>query len=336
LIAVRAVRVLFDTLDVLARTGTSVLPSRANAGFRAQRALQSMRPLRMMATRELAAQILLSQWRCGLLLRYLRRLPASDLKEFLQSLVSREGAPPWEVLSSAGRPVVLVTPHYGACVVGCLAAAQWLEGLRPLSIYYELRRQNSGIEAMLSRIAPRAELLNADFAGSLNALRTLRRGGCVALMPDMYLDVSATVAVPFLGCWMRVPTGAAFMALKSDALLLPAYVIPERRMHVTVRFSSPIDSRSVRSGDSVQDRFILTCLLFADIERAIRRAPEHWLQWELLPRIARPLSLPESLSSAELWAVLKEKCRTFPALLRRVPELEMTQRAMSDVSRRFA
>jgi len=328
--------VLFEMLDVLARTGTSVLPLRAHAGLRAQRALRRLRPLRVMATRELATQILLSQWRCGLLLRYLRELPAPGLEEFLQSRVKREGAPPWETLSSTGRPIVLVTPHYGACVVGCLAVAQWLERRRALSIYYELRQQNSGIDSMLSRIAPSAELLNADFAGSINALRTLRRGGCLALMPDMYLDVTATVAVPFLGCWMRVPTGAAFLALKSDALLLPAYAIPERQMRVTVRFSTPIDSRSVRSGDSVQDRFILTCLLFADIERAVRSAPEHWLQWELMPRIARPLTLPESLSSVELWSALKERCRAFPALSRHLPELAEAPLVMRGVGSRFA
>jgi hypothetical protein len=71
----------------------------------------------------------------------------------------------------------------------------------------------------------------------------------------------------------------------------------------------------------VQDRFILTCLLFADIERAVRLAPAHWLQWESLPRIARPLTLPDSLSSAQLRSTLKDRCRAFPALLRRVPEL---------------
>jgi lauroyl/myristoyl acyltransferase len=313
---------MFATLDVLARIGAAVLPSRANAGLRARRALRHVRSLRTMATRELAARVLQSQWRCGYLLRYLRQLPAKELREFLQSCVHSEGTFPWEMLSTIGRAVVLVTPHYGACVVACLAVAQWFEGRRGLSIYYELREQNAGIGLMLQRVAPRAALLNADRAGLLTALRTLRTGGCVGLMPDLYMDVNATVAVPFLGCWMRVPTGAAFLALKSDALLVPVYATLDQRMRVVVRFSHPIDSRSVRSGDSVQDRFMLTCLLFADIESAIRRAPEHWRQWELLPRISRPLTLPDSLSNAELEAALRERCRSSPALLHRVPELD--------------
>ena len=70
-----------------------------------------------------------------------------------------------------------------------------------------------------------------------------------------------------------------------------------------------------------QNVFTLTCRLFAEFESGLKRAPEHWLYWDRLPRVSTPLGTPPTTQAASVMVDIATRCRAFPGLLRRVPEL---------------
>lgn len=314
-------RAAYAAAGPLAFLLSPLLPLSSHPGRRARRTLADLPGLGFPIDARFARAVLRSRWRSALLLEFLCRVPDAQLHAFLDSHVHVEGEIPLAAPSGARRPVILVTPHYGACVVGCLCAARRLRDQRRLSVYYEQNSRNSGISELFHRVGVRSAAQLSGLSGAAHALEALEQGGCLAMMPDVYLDVADTVAVPFFGRWLRAAGGAAFLALRSGAWLVPAYAVPDSRMGITLRCSPAIDPASAASGDGAQKLFSLTCRLFADIERVLRRAPEHWLQWERLPLISTPLDLPRSADISDLLRALEKRCRAFPALLRHIPEL---------------
>jgi lauroyl/myristoyl acyltransferase len=295
-------------------------PARIHPGRRACNALAAIPASRVWANERLARSILVAQWRSAWLLKYVRRLNQPDLIAFLDAQVRFEGECRLQSALDAPTPLILATPHSGLSVLGCLAIARRMHGRRRFAVLYQDEARNAGIPALFERAGVTATLLSG-VGGVVRALEILRRGGCVATMPDVFNDVADTLAVPFLGRWLRVAAGTAFLARRSGALIVPGYVKagPEFTVHAEV--AQPIDSANCTSDDERQDIFALSCRLFAEFERCLERAPEHWLYWDLLPRVSTPLELPRGACSVDIAIALTSRCRAIPGLLRRVPEL---------------
>ena len=58
-------------------------------------------------------------------------------------------------------------------------------------------------------------------------------------------------------------------------------------------------------------------------EREIRRAPEHWHNWEVFPRVSRAVEPPGRLEDDSPLRLLKDLCEASPHLLQELPELEL-------------
>jgi hypothetical protein len=67
---------------------------------------------------------------------------------------------------------------------------------------------------------------------------------------------------------------------------------------------------------------MLNRALFATFEREIRRAPEHWRNWERFPGISTGVEPPGRLEEDAPLRLLKDRCEAAPYLLEDVPELE--------------
>jgi lauroyl/myristoyl acyltransferase len=154
-------------------------------------------------------------------------------------------------------------------------------------------------------------------------MRALERNEWLVMMPDAFDDITHTIAVPFFGRMLRVAAGTAFFALRSDALVVPVFATPAQRLGVRVALGRPIDSRRFFAFDEPQSIFMLTRALFASFERELRRTPEHWHNWEIFPRVSRPVSPPGRLEDDAPMRLLRDKCAEQPQLLRDLPELEL-------------
>ncbi len=155
------------------------------------------------------------------------------------------------------------------------------------------------------------------------ALRALERNEWLVMMPDAFDDITHTIAVPFFGRMLRVAAGTAFFALRSDALIVPVFATPSQRLGLRVTLGRPIDSRRFFAFDEPQSIFMLTRALFTCFERELRRAPEHWHNWEVFPRVSRAITPPGRLEDDAPMRLLRDKCEEQPQLLRDLPELEL-------------
>lgn len=297
-----------------------LLPGVLHPGRRAQRELATIASTRGWASDGVVRAILASRWRSALLLHLVRQLDGTYLRAFIDTRVQFRNAHAFTEASTSGRPLILATPHTQVSVLACLAAARKLAKERPFAILYGRESHNGGIGKLVESIGVPATLLHG-FAGAVRAIEVLRRGGCVATMPDAFHDVADTVAVPFLGRWLRVAAGIAFLAQRSGAVVLPGYARPVRGLIVRVDVGEPIDATNAGAEEERQVAFAVTCQLFAQVERLIARAPEHWVYLERLRRLSTPMELARSPGSRDLAAALAVRCRDNPALLRRVPEL---------------
>jgi lauroyl/myristoyl acyltransferase len=307
-------------VDAVTALASPCMPASIHPGRRACQSLARIPATRAWATKELARSVLASRWRSALLLQHIRSLSGRELKTFLDSHVQVYGVQRFVQACATRRPLILATLHTQASVLACLAAAQRLAAERRFAILYQQTARSAGLAALMSQAGLEVTLLSG-LGGIVRALELLKEGGCIATMPDAFLDVEDTLAVPFLGRWLRVAGGLTYLAHRSEALILPSYARTQRGPIVRIEVGRPIDARSHASTDARQSTFTLTASLFAELEQRVARAPEHWLYLDRLPRLSTPMELPRNAASSELLAAIATRCRASPGLLRRVPAL---------------
>jgi lauroyl/myristoyl acyltransferase len=261
-----------------------------------------------------------------LLLRYAMQLTRPRLRTFLEDRVSYEGAAFAQHVFNGNRPVILAAPHYGAAPVGFLAAFHRMRGRTTLNLFYDVENTAPQFTALFEHGGVDANRLLGGFPGVVAAMRALTRNEWLVMMPDAFDDLAHTLAVPFYGRMLRVAPGTAFFALRTGAWIVPVFAAPLRRLGVHVTVGRPLDPHRFEGVDEPQAIFMLTRALFASFEREIRRAPEHWHNWEVFPRVSTAVQPPGRLEDDSPLRLLKDLCEASPHLLQDVPELELLVR----------
>ena len=119
-----------------------------------------------------------------------------------------------------------------------------------------------------------------DRSGVLKAVRALGRGELVGIMPDVDDTEADPLYVPFFGKLTRVAGGAAFLAHRWHAQLVPVYCYRQRPEEFVMRFDSPVPVSHSDSAES--DLFVTTSRIFQSMEEQFRRLPQHWWFWDSL------------------------------------------------------
>jgi KDO2-lipid IV(A) lauroyltransferase len=139
-------------------------------------------------------------------------------------------------------------------------------------------------------------------------LKDLKSNGTAGILIDQNTSLQEGIYVDFFGLPAATTTGMAFLALHTEAPVLPGYLTPMRNGRYTIKFLPPIDM--VRTGNIWQDLAINTRTFNEVLERIIREQPESWLwghkRWKYQPP-ENPQNL-YSLSEREL----SEFLRTIP------------------------
>lgn len=99
----------------------------------------------------------------------------------------------------------------------------------------------------------------------------------MALFIDVpYLDdKNGCIKLPFLGRMARFPLGAARIAKKSGAIIVPFYAF-ESRSGLVARFYEPITTNDLSETEIMQRLVML-------LEEQIKAYPEQWWLWQALP-----------------------------------------------------
>ena len=199
------------------------------------------------------------------------RLPSVPAEVVRERLILDWGYDHLREAFESGRGVLLALPHIGSWEWGGKFLAledhpmtSVAERIEPPALFRWFVEER---EAMGIRIVPLGE-------GSGRALlEELRRGGVVGLVCDR--DIAGNgVKVEFFGEEKTLPAGPATLALRADALLIPAAVYSgPAESHFAV-VTAPLDTR--RTGSLRSDVARLTQELAHRFEWMVRRALEQW------------------------------------------------------------
>lgn len=220
----------------------------------------------------------LSMRKFGLIKDHLAGLDAGELARFLDRHVDVDGQEHLDAVRADKAPVIFVTPHYGNFPVGCLKLIKEIGHVKTVNTFYNppsKNRSSEGFDTLFRGLGYGFNALFNDDTAVLKALRVLKRGEALTMMPDVF-DISGHVLyVPFFGRLVPAMAGTALFALKSRATVIVGYNCPRRGLKSTLKLGAPLVFE--RSGKLDEDIAALTTAIFGELETQIRQSPEHWI-----------------------------------------------------------
>ncbi|HEV8255036.1 MAG TPA: tetraacyldisaccharide 4'-kinase [Vicinamibacteria bacterium] len=212
---------------------------------------------------------------------------AGRRREEVESLVEVEGREHVEAAMAAGRGALLVTAHIGNWELHGLAHG-WTFGpigvvARPLDNPLLDRRlcalRTAGGNAVIYKQHALAQIL-----------RTLRRGGGVAILIDQNVQEKDGIFVEFFGRPAATTTVAAAVAVKTRCALVPCHTELRRDGRYRVVYDPPLLPRP--AAERGAEILRLTQELTRAIEGWVRETPSQWLwvhrRWKTRPPAAVP------------------------------------------------
>lgn len=163
-----------------------------------------------------------------------------------------------------GRPVILVTGHFGN--YDASRAALIARGFRVGGLYKPMKNRffNEHYKAAIARIG--TPLFPRGRAGLAEMVRHLRGGGALGILIDQHMRHGAPLT--FFGHEAMTALSAAELALKYDALVVPTYAIRQPDgLSFDILVEAPIPHGTPEA---------MTQALNDSLEAVVRRHPEQW------------------------------------------------------------
>lgn len=220
----------------------------------------------------------------------------SRQREELERLVQIAGLEHLDRALQAGRGVIFVGLHFGSFEVA--AAMMALRGYRMNVVVESFQPAKLDVLIQRRRADKGMTLIPLETASATRKLvRALHRNEILGLVIDRP-SKDEGVPVEFCGGTTRVPAGAATLALKTGAKLLPGYALRERDDTFTGTILPHIDVET--TGDSRHDVQRLTQRIMHSLEESVKQHPEQWYMFrEMWPR---------DLATAQVAAVAEVTC----------------------------
>ena len=212
----------------------------------------------------------------NLLLNYydLLRGPRVTLKDIEES-VEFDGVEYFEQAHSYGKGVVLASAHIGN--LDLVLQSLLVLGLRVMILAEQLHPSRLHDYVMGTRMAHGLSYESVSIGGIKAAFRALERGEFVGIACDRAIQGKGIVT-DFLGEPALMPVGAAELALRTGATVLPFFMIRTARDHYKVYVEPPIRvSQGNADDDAVRE---LTDQIISYMERYIKKYPTQWMAIE--------------------------------------------------------
>ena len=214
--------------------------------------------------------------------QFLKMTPA-DVERIFELELDDETRELYRINKETARGALIVTGHLGnweMLVFGFAAIHEPISYLaRPLD--------NPLIEDLTLRIRTRFGNRPINKTNSaLLAVKILRDGGILGVLSDVNAHPKEGVFVPFFGVPACTTSGPALMAIRSGALVYPAFCIWDREKK-KYRFVRGAVVEASQTGDRKKDVLETTAAYTAEIEKLVRAYPDQWLwihkRWKTRP-----------------------------------------------------
>ncbi len=176
---------------------------------------------------------------------------------------------------SAGRPVILVTAHFGNYDAARIRLGK--EGITMGCLYRRMANPYFNDFYLAHMRALGEPMFEQGRRGMIALVRHLARGGTVAILNDLHVHGGASL--DFFGKPANTALTAAELALKHDALLLPVYGVRQPDgLNFEIHVHAPIPHTDPRS---------MTQALNDDLEAMVRAHMDQWFwihrRWKACP-----------------------------------------------------
>jgi KDO2-lipid IV(A) lauroyltransferase len=200
-----------------------------------------------------------------------------------------EGLDHYLAARARGKGVLVLTGHLGAWEL-----SSFFHSLAGYPMGMVIRRlDNPLVDRMVNRIRCQhgnRVLHKDDFARGL--LASMRSGETVGILMDTNMTPPQGLFVPFFGVEACTASGLARVALKTDAAVLPGFLLWEESERQYVLHFYP-ELALASTGDAEADTAANTARFTAVLEQAIRQYPGQWLwmhrRWKTRPPGTPPL-----------------------------------------------
>ncbi len=202
--------------------------------------------------------------------------PRLDMKRFFEERINfLSGFEEVKQAIATGRGVIVVSAHYGnpETVLQCASAFD----IQTFALTEPLQPQRLSDLVQKLRAAHGQVFRPLSLAAVREAIRWLRDGGVLPLLCDRDIQNSG-MTLPFFGEETRVPTGAAELALRTGALVIPMFCRRTKGGRFDI-FAEPV-FEPVSTGNHEEDVRTNTLKIIGAIERCVREDPGQWIVLE--------------------------------------------------------
>ena len=173
-----------------------------------------------------------------------------------------------------GRGALILVPHLGNFDFAVVAFTQELADLRAAFVARPMRNPLIWRHVIGQRTSTGAELIYQRDAVP-QMVRLLREGAVVGILSDQYMRATRVAYVPFFGVRCATTTGAATLALRTGAPVLPAFIMRDAPDHHTLTLGPPLEPP--REGDIKDNIEAATAVFNRAYEDMIRQVPEQYM-----------------------------------------------------------
>jgi phosphatidylinositol dimannoside acyltransferase len=203
------------------------------------------------------------------------RVPRMNLQRMIGKQVRLHGFERLKSRLDSGRGVIVATAHFGnmelAVQVGALLGLPSLVLAEPL--------QPPAFADLMHRLrsAYNVHYEDVGYHAVAESLRHLRSGGLLAIACDRDIQHKGR-QVEFFGVETRMPTGAAEIALRTGADLMPGYCRRAEDGGFDIYFEEPLELTT--TGNASEDAVVNTRKLLQRAEAWISADPGQWMPLE--------------------------------------------------------
>lgn len=209
--------------------------------------------------------------------------------EDIRDLVELDGRENFDRARETGRGILFFTGHFGSWEVFNLLPPAFGFGMNIL-----VRRiDNPLIESFVDNFRTRFGSVTLDKTKSARTMfRVLENGELLGILADLNVQEREGTFVDFFGIPASTTTSIAKLALKTNAIVLPAFAVwNEAKNKYVVHLEPPVE---YRAGDNSDENIgELTQAITNVVERYVRKYPEQWLwihkRWNTRPKGEKPL-----------------------------------------------
>ncbi|BBD07691.1 lysophospholipid acyltransferase family protein [Desulfovibrio ferrophilus] len=206
-------------------------------------------------------------------------------KRFVKDRLTISDPESFQALVETDRPFVGTSAHLGAWEL-MIGLYHVLIPERKKQVVVR-RPKDEALHKLMTRMRtnPTVEVVEHRQA-VLKVLRCLKKGGATGFMVDHNCSTTEAVYLPFLKKIAAVNMGPALLAIRSEALIQPLYLLRDEENGFILHTEHALDTR-VLTG-SREEKIQKAALFYTQsVERAVHRWPEQWYwlhrRWKTQP-----------------------------------------------------